>query len=122
VSNAKLKVEQRIRRKRSIRTKLSGTTERPRLCVFKSAKHVYAQVVDDTQGKTLAAASTVTKGEKDGFEGLKPVARAKKVGELIAARCKAAGIELVVFDRNGFKYHGRIKAVADGAREGGLQL
>jgi len=122
VRNTKEKVTQRLRRKRSIRLRVSGSTERPRLCVFKSARHIYAQVVDDSLGKTLATVSTLAKAEKDSFSTLKPVAKAEKVGEMIAARCKAIGVEKVVFDRNGFKYHGRVKAVAEGARKGGLQF
>lgn len=113
---------QRLRRKRSIRKKVAGSTERPRLCVFKSTRHIYAQVVDDSVGRTLVSASTMDKDGRGFAEELKPVDRAKKVGELLAARCKAAGIEKVVFDRNGFKYHGRVKAVADGARSGGLEF
>jgi len=115
-------IVQRLRRKRSIRKKISGSAERPRLCVFKSTRHIYAQVVDDAAGRTIVAASTMGKEERDGVKELKPIEQAKKIGELIAARCKVAGIEKVVFDRNGFKYHGLVKAVAEGARAGGLQL
>jgi large subunit ribosomal protein L18 len=122
VGNTNIKVVQRLRRKVTIRKTVVGTTERPRLCVFKSARHMVAQVIDDGRGHTLVAASTLGKAERDGFEGLKPVAAAKKLGILLAERCKAAGIEKVVFDRAGYKYHGRVKAVAEGAREGGLQF
>ena len=108
----------RMRRKISIRKRLRGTTERPRLAVFKSARHMYAQIIDDTTGRTLASASTLDKelrGKK-----MKKVDAAKAVGALVAERGKAKQLGLVVFDRSGFLYHGRIKAVADGAREKGL--
>jgi len=110
--------EARKRRKRSIRGKISGTAERPRLTVFRTAKHMYAQLVDDLSGTTIAAASTVSK-ELRGGEGPK-VEAAKRVGNAIAVACKSKGIERVVFDRNGFLYHGRIKALADAARAAGL--
>lgn len=113
---------QRIKRKASIRSRVFGTTERPRLSVFKSGKHVYAQVIDDLTSKTLASASTLHKSTKAEFKGLKPIEQAKKVGEEIAKACKEAKIEKVVFDRNGFIYHGRVKNVADGAREAGLSF
>lgn len=109
----------RARRKVSIRKKVSGTPERPRLSIFRSARHIYAQVVDDTVGRTLVAASTLNI-EVEGYKGNKTAAKA--VGVAIAQRAKAAGIEKVVFDRNGFKYHGRLKALADAAREGGLSF
>lgn len=112
----------RLNRKERIRKKVSGTVERPRLSVYKSLKHLHAQVIDDTTGKTLVHASTIAKELKGKLgEGDKKAA-AKQVGLLIAEKCKAAKIEKVVFDRNGFPYHGRIAAVADGAREGGLQF
>ena len=113
------KLDGRARRKRRIRKKISGTTERPRLSVFRSAKHIYAQVIDDTSGRTLAASSS--KAKDFAAEGSK-VDVAKAVGSLIAEACKTAGIEKVVFDRNGYIYHGRVKALADGAREGGLEF
>ncbi|AGC45914.1 MULTISPECIES: 50S ribosomal protein L18 [Myxococcus] len=115
------KIDPRIKRKNRIRKKLSGTTERPRLTVYKSLKHIYAQVVDDTTGRTLAFASSLSKELKGQDEGDKK-ADAKRVGTLIAQRCKAANVEAVVFDRNGFPYHGRIAAVADAAREAGLKF
>jgi len=114
------KQEIRLRRKRRIRRKLEGTATRPRLSVFRSAKHIYAQVVDDLTGQTLASASTLSKDIR-GSEGAKADV-AKKVGAAVAEACKAKGIEKVIFDRNGFLYHGRIKAVADGAREAGLSF
>jgi large subunit ribosomal protein L18 len=110
----------RMRRQIRGRKKLSGTAERPRLVVTRSSRHISAQVVDDLVGKTLAFASTM-EGDLRGFDGDK-TAKAKKVGELVAERAKAQGIEGVVFDRAGNKYHGRIAALADGAREGGLTL
>ena len=111
----------RERRKLSIRKKISGTTERPRMTIFRSNKHIYVQVIDDSTGRTLAAASTLSPELEGKLEGDKKEA-AKKVGELAAQKCKAAKIEAVVFDRNGFIYTGRIAALADGARAGGLQF
>ena len=108
-----------LTRKLRIRRKLSGTTARPRLTVYKSLKHIYAQVVDDDTGKTVAFASSLSKELKGKDEGDKK-ADAKRVGTLIAAKCKAVKIDTVVFDRNGFPYHGRIAAVAEAAREAGL--
>ena len=115
------KPNSRLTRKLRIRRKLSGTTARPRLTVYKSLKHIYAQVIDDDSGKTVAFASSLSKELKGNDEGDKK-ADAKRVGALIAEKCKAAKIEAVVFDRNRFPYHGRIAAVADGAREAGLTL
>ncbi len=108
---------QRIKRHRRVRAKISGTPECPRLNVFRSDLHIYAQVIDDTTGNTLCSASTVEKS----FEGSgSNIEAAKKIGNIIAERAKAKGIEKVVFDRGGFVYHGRVQALADGAREGGL--
>ena len=108
--------EARARRKRRIRGRISGTTERPRVSVFRSNKAIYAQLVDDAEARTLAA---VGSAEVEG-KGLKKAEVAKKVGELLAQRAKDKGIERVVFDRSGYLYHGRVKALAEGAREGGL--
>ena len=108
----------RLRRQVRGRKRVTGTAERPRLVVTRSAKHITAQVVDDSVGKTLAAASTM-EADLRGTDGDKS-AKAKRVGELVAERAKAAGVEGVVFDRAGNKYHGRVAALADGAREGGL--
>ncbi|MEI2820548.1 MAG: 50S ribosomal protein L18 [Marmoricola sp.] len=108
----------RLRRQVRGRKKVSGTAERPRLVVTRSARHITVQVVDDLVGKTLASASTM-ESDLRGFDGDKS-AKAKKVGELVAERAKAKGVESVVFDRAGNKYHGRVAALADGAREGGL--
>jgi large subunit ribosomal protein L18 len=113
----------RKRRHVRVRAKVSGTPQRPRLNVFRSSAHIYAQVIDDIAGHTLVAASDLEAEitERAG-DGATKTARAKTVGAIIAERAKAAGIESVVFDRGGFLYHGRIKAVAEGAREGGLQF
>jgi large subunit ribosomal protein L18 len=110
-------VQLRQRRHRRVRKRVVGTPERPRLAVFRSNRHVYAQVIDDTAGRTLAAASTLKDGDGDD-----PKARAKAVGLAVAGKAKDAGVTRVAFDRGGFLYHGRIQAVADGAREGGLDL
>ncbi|MDQ0922591.1 MULTISPECIES: 50S ribosomal protein L18 [Micrococcaceae] len=116
----KSKSASRSRRQLRIRKRISGTAVRPRLVVNRSARHVFVQVVDDSIGQTVASASTL-EADLRAFDGDK-TAKAKRVGELVAERAKAAGIEAVVFDRGGNKYHGRIAAVADGAREGGLSL
>ncbi|WP_029151046.1 50S ribosomal protein L18 [Microbacterium indicum] len=110
----------RSRRHTRLRKKVVGTAERPRLVVNRSARHVFVQVIDDAQGLTLASASTLETDLRS-FEGDK-TAKARKVGELLAERAKAAGIEAVVFDRGGNRYAGRVAAIADGAREGGLSL
>jgi large subunit ribosomal protein L18 len=116
------KVTSRLKRIKRIRKKISGTAECPRLRVFKSAKHIYGQLIDDVAGNTLAAASTLDK-EFSGVatEGGKK-GQAQKVGLLLAEKAKQRGIEKVVFDRGGFLYHGRVKSFSDGAREGGLQF
>lgn len=110
----------RNRRHFRLRKNLTGTPERPRLVVTRSSRHVFVQVVDDTVGQTVASASTM-EADLRGFDGDK-TAKAKRVGELVAARAKEAGIEAVVFDRGGNRYTGRVAAIADGAREGGLTL
>ncbi len=117
-----LKKQARLKRKKRIRKKLTGTTQRPRLSVFRSAKHIYAQIIDDTSGRTLAMASSLEKAvkEQDKFEN--KVAVANFIGKLVAERIMDKGIKEVVFDRNGFLYHGRVKAVSDGAREAGLSF
>ncbi len=110
---------QRLRRHKRVRAKISGTPERPRLNVFRSEANIYAQVIDDVSGVTLASASSLEKG----FEGLgSNCEAAKKVGQAVAERAKAKGISTVVFDRGGYVYHGRVKALAEGAREGGLEF
>ena len=115
-------VTAREKRKARIRRKVSGTAARPRLSVYKSLNHVYAQVVDDTAGKTIAAASTVSKGLKAEVKEDSKTEAAKKVGAAIARAAIEKGVTQVVFDRNGFDYHGRIAAVAEAAREGGLKF
>ena len=114
------KSDHRDRRHRRVRKKVTGTAERPRLAVFRSSKHIYVQAIDDLAGTTLVSASTMEKDLRGGSTAT--IEAAKKVGALVGERAKAAGITTVVFDRGGFKYHGRVAAVADGAREAGLTL
>jgi large subunit ribosomal protein L18 len=108
--------QRRLKRRRRVRAKVRGTAERPRIAVFRSNRGIFAQLIDDDAGRTLAAVNWT---EAD-LRGLKPMEQATRVGELIAERGKAAGIETAVFDRGGYRYHGRVKALAEGAREGGL--
>jgi large subunit ribosomal protein L18 len=110
--------QSRLRRRRRVRAKVSGTAERPRLAVFRSNRGVQAQVIDDVRGHTLAAVNWTEKELRD----LPRMDQAKRAGELIAQRAKDAGAETVIFDRGGYRYHGRVRALADGAREGGLQF
>jgi large subunit ribosomal protein L18 len=105
-----------------VRTRVSGTPERPRLCVYRSLGHIYGQVIDDRSGRTMVSASSVDKETKKGLKGGGNIASAKAVGKILAERAKAAGVTKVVFDRGGYKYHGRVKALADAAREAGLQF
>jgi len=114
----KLKTLRRSRRRRGLRKRLTGTAECPRLAVFRSSKHIYAQVIDDVTGTTLVAAGSVAAKITSGSN----VSAAQEVGKLIAEKAKAAGVVKVAFDRSGFRYHGRIKALADAAREGGLKF
>jgi large subunit ribosomal protein L18 len=119
------KLSRDLHRKRvhdRVRTKVSGTTERPRLCVYRSLGHIYAQVIDDRSGKTLVSASSVDGETKKSLKGGGNIAAAKVIGKAVAERAKAAGVQKVVFDRGGYKYHGRVKALADAAREAGLQF
>ncbi|PID97327.1 MAG: 50S ribosomal protein L18 [Actinomycetales bacterium] len=120
VKRGKSKAAARVRRQVRGRKRISGTPERPRLVVSRSSRHIFAQIVDDTVGKTLTSASTM-EADLRALDADK-TAKAKKVGELLAERAKAGGVESVVFDRGGNKYHGRVAAIADGAREGGLSL
>jgi len=125
MGSSDLKRQSRQKRKKRIRKKMSGTSERPRLSVFKSAKHIYAQLINDVEGNTLVAASSIEKDVREARDivsekGKIPVA--VKVGKLIAERAIQKGVKKVVFDRNGFIYHGRIKAVSEGAREAGLDF
>jgi large subunit ribosomal protein L18 len=113
---ADLKRAGRVRRHRRVRKHVTGTAERPRLAIYRSNRHIYAQLVDDRSASTLAAASDLSGGDGD------KIARAKRVGQAIAERAKSAGIQEAVFDRGGRLYHGRVKAVAEGAREGGLSI
>jgi large subunit ribosomal protein L18 len=114
--------ELRERRHQRVRTKVNGTSERPRLAVFRSEHHIYAQVIDDTKGHTLAAASTLDGTLKGDVKYGGNVEAAKRVGQLVAERAKEKGIQRVVFDRGGFAYHGRVAALADAAREAGLEF
>ena len=117
--------ERRLARKKRqarVRKKVTGSVERPRLCVFRSSKHIYAQIIEDVSGKTLVTASTVAKGAADSVKNSGNVEAAKLVGKQIAEKALAQDIKQVVFDRNGFLYHGRIKALADAAREAGLNF
>jgi large subunit ribosomal protein L18 len=116
------KLTGRERRKLRIRGKIAGTVERPRLSVFRSSKHIYAQVIDDSTGATLAAASTLSRDLRGGDADGSKTDDAKKVGALIAKICLGKKVEKVVFDRNGYLYHGRVKALADAAREAGLSF
>jgi large subunit ribosomal protein L18 len=118
--NVKKLSDSRKRRHLRVRKKVRGTAARPRLAVFRSTKHIYAQVIDDVAGRTIASASTMESDARGGATGT--VDAATSVGERVAARAKDAGVETVVFDRGGVKYHGRVAAVADGARSGGLEF
>ena len=117
-----LRKKARLKRKKRIRKKLFGTQQRPRLSVFRSSKHIYAQVIDDTLGHTLTTASSLEKAVKEQPKFDNKIAMANFVGKLLGKRTIEKGINQVVFDRNGFLYHGRVKAVSDGAREAGLEF
>jgi len=112
------KPQQRLRRRRRVRAKIAGTAERPRLSVFRSNRGVFAQLIDDTSGRTVASVSWI----EPELRKLGTMEQAKKVGELIAQRAKEAGVQVCVFDRGGYRYHGRVRALAEGARDGGLQF
>ncbi len=112
----------RLRRHRRLRANLSGTAARPRLNIFRSSEHIYAQVIDDLAGQTLASASTIDAALRKQCDGLNKTESARLVGKSIAERARQAGITTVVFDRGGWKYQGRVKALAEGAREGGLEF
>lgn len=116
------RLSSRLKRKERVRKKVAGTSERPRLCVFRSASHIYAQVVNDQNGKTLVEASTVSPDLKGEIRHGGNVASAQKVGELVAKKALAKDIKKVVFDRGGYLYHGRVKALADAARSAGLEF
>ena len=116
------KIAARLRRKKAIRKKVDGTVDRPRLSVFRSGKHMYSQIINDATGQTLVSASTLTPELRPELKGSGNVNAAKKVGTLVAKRALEKGIKRVVFDRNGFLYHGRVKALAESAREAGLDF
>ncbi len=118
----KSQLSPRKRRHLRVRAKLSGTAERPRLNVFRSSKHIYAQIIDDSIGHTLVASSSLEAEVRDSAEGTQKSELAHQVGLAIGERAKSAGIEAVIFDRGGYQYHGRVQAVADGAREAGLKF
>lgn len=117
-----LKRFRRDRAQRRVRKKVRGTTERPRLCVYRSLKHIYAQAVDDDLSRTVAQASSVDKGFRTEHSGGGNIAAAKVVGRIIAERLREQGVEVVVFDRGGYRYHGRVRALAEAAREAGLKF
>ena len=121
-SMARQRREGRIKRHRRIRKRLRGTEARPRLCVFRTCKHVYGQIIDDVRGVTLSGASSQSGDLKDSLKGKTKSEVSRSIGELIAERAVAAGIKKVCFDRGGYLYHGRIKAFAEGARKGGLEF
>ncbi len=121
-SIAKQRMESRATRHRRIRKRLSGSGARPRLCVFRSHAHIYAQIVDDDQGRVLLGASSLSPELAEQLKGKKKREASREVGKLIAARAQAKGIKQVCFDRGGYIYHGRVKALAEGAREGGLEF
>ncbi len=115
-----IRQQARLKRKKRIRKKIYGTTERPRLSVFRSSRHIYAQIIDDTAGRTIVAASTVDQETKDAPKFKNKVAAANFVGKIVGERALNQGIKKVVFDRNGFLYHGRVKSLSEGARKTGL--
>ena len=120
MGSSDIRKQARLKRKKRIRKKICGTPQRPRLSVFRSAKHTYVQIIDDAAGTTIAAASTMEKNVKDAPKFENKVAAANFVGKLIGERALGKGIKEIVFDRNGFLYHGRVRAVSEGAREAGL--
>lgn len=122
MSSLSLRKEARLKRKRSIRKKMSGNPQRPRLCVFRSTRHIYAQIIDDVSGNTLAAASTMEKEVKDQSGFANKIEAAGFIGERVAKFAMEKGIKQVVFDRNGFLYHGRVRALSEGARKAGLEF
>jgi len=121
-SEIKKKYKQRKRRVFRVRKKISGNEKNPRLCIYKSLRHIYAQIIDDTKGKTLTSASTLSPQIKEELTGKNKSEKSRVVGKLIAERAKEIGIENVVFDRHGFKYQGRVKTLAEAARETGLKF
>lgn len=122
MDSTELKRKARLKRKKRIRKRVHGTTDRPRLSVFRSKKHIYAQLIDDAVGHTITSASSVEAMMRDRPENKSKISAANQIGKLIAERAAGKGVTKIVFDRNGFLYHGRIKAVSDGAREAGLEF
>ena len=122
MATTKSRNQLRVRRHARVRRRIEGVAQRPRLSVFRSLHHIYVQLIDDATGQTLAAASTREKDIAKGLESLKTVGAAEKIGTIIAERAKERGVTQVVFDRGGYKYHGRIKALADAARSAGLEF
>ena len=122
MTKVNVRQDARIRRRARVRKKVVGTARRPRLCVFRSASHIYAQIIDDERGVTLASASTLTAAVKEAVKGLKKTEQAKLVGKAVGEAAGGSGVTDVVFDRNGFLYHGRVKALGEGAREAGLNF
>jgi len=116
------KIVRRKRRRRHVRKRVSGTLQRPRLTVFRSLKNIYAQIIDDSTGRTLASASSRDKDLRESVGGGSNAAAASKVGAALGERARSSGVEAVAFDRNGYRYHGRVKALADAAREAGLKF
>lgn len=122
MSSGSPKTQRRVRRKRGIAKRIRGTAEKPRLTVFRSLKHIYAQIIDDRSGATICSAGTLQKGIREQIASGGNMSAAKVVGAELAARAKEKNVEAICFDRNGYRYHGRIKALADAAREGGLKF
>lgn len=122
MERSEVKREARLRRHRRVREKVKGREGRPRLSVFRSARHIYAQIIDDTRGHTLTSASSLDKELKNQLQSLKKGEQARLVGEILARRAKSRGMTRVVFDRGGYKYHGRVRSLAEGAREAGLEF
>lgn len=122
MERSEVRREARLRRHRRVREKVKGKEGRPRLSVFRSARHIYAQIIDDAQGHTLASVSTLDRELKSQLEGLRKSEQARLVGETLARRANSQGVTKVVFDRGGYKYHGRVRSLAEGAREAGLEF
>jgi len=122
MERSEVKRKARLRRHRRVRKKVEGKETRPRLSVFRSARHIYAQIIDDTRGHTLASASTLDKELENELQGLKKREQARLVGEILARRAKSRGVTNVVFDRGGHRYQGRVRSLAEGAREAGLEF
>jgi len=122
MERSEVKRKARLRRHRRVRKKVKGRDGHPRLSVFRSARHIYAQIIDDTEGHTLASASTLDKELKNELQGLKKREQARLVGETLARRAKSRGVTRVVFDRGGYRYQGRVRSLAEGARESGLEF